>query len=617
MITFVALPFQMLRPDRLDARGRRAGDLRVRADPGIALVSGALADAFDRRLLVVFCRAGLGGVHGGAARATRCSTSRMRGCCSSCAAVLAGFYALLRPPLDSLVPRVVPREQLKAAMALEWVRGNVGMIAGPAIGGVLIAAFGVPLTYGDRPRDVPDLARLPGADAGDARRRPTPTRRACARSTRACATRAAGRSCSAPTSSTSTRCCSACRRRSSRRSPRATAAPGCWGCCCRARGRLAGRRPVQRLDAARAPPRPRGGAGGVRLGRGDRRLRLHRTCCGWRWPAWRWRARWTRSRGLFRSVIWNETIPDRLRGRLAGVEMISYTSGPTLGNFEAGALASLTSVRTSVVSGGVLCVAGTAVLVALLLRPSGATTPAAAAPSTRLSSSSTVDDQHALVAELDGAADAGGTTSEPRSLPVRASSTISSSPCSRTSAEEAVQAVPAWRSRTPRARGRHLRRRSPAKPARAARSSRLAESTAVSCLAAARGRRSPPAVAGGIRLCAASCGGLSVAPVEVSAAESQLVASPTMVLQPVRADVMRRRAGNDLDAAPPVTELRLQQARGLARRRRLFERGRHPPVARRRQPGRVLVGSDTGVRSPGRGAARRLVPSSGTGAGSV
>jgi MFS family permease len=65
-----------------------------------------------------------------------------------CAAVLAGFYALLRPPLDSLVPRVVPREQLKAAMALEWVRGNVGMIAGPAIGGVLIAAFGVPLTYG-------------------------------------------------------------------------------------------------------------------------------------------------------------------------------------------------------------------------------------------------------------------------------------------------------------------------------------------------------------------------------------------------------------------------------------------------------------------------------------
>ena len=79
--------------------------------------------------------------------------------------------------------------------------------------------------------------------------------------------------------------------------------------------------------------------------------------------------------GLFRSVIWNETIPDRLRGRLAGVEMISYTSGPTLGNFEAGALASLTSVRTSVVSGGVLCVAGTWCWSRCCPR-SGATTPA-------------------------------------------------------------------------------------------------------------------------------------------------------------------------------------------------------------------------------------------------
>ena len=69
---------------------------------------------------------------------------------------------------------------------------------------------------------------------------------------------------------------------------------------------------------------------------------------------------------LFRSVIWNETIPDRLRGRLAGVEMISYTSGPTLGNFEAGALASVVGVRASVVSGGVMCVAGTVVIVAAL-----------------------------------------------------------------------------------------------------------------------------------------------------------------------------------------------------------------------------------------------------------
>ena len=62
--------------------------------------------------------------------------------------------------------------------------------------------------------------------------------------------------------------------------------------------------------------------------------------------------------GIFRMTIWNQTIPDRLRGRLAGIEQVSYTSGPLLGNLEAGVVASLASVRASVVSGGVLCVIG-------------------------------------------------------------------------------------------------------------------------------------------------------------------------------------------------------------------------------------------------------------------
>jgi len=61
-------------------------------------------------------------------------------------------------------------------------------------------------------------------------------------------------------------------------------------------------------------------------------------------------------------TIWNQTIPDHLRGRLAGIEMVSYMSGPMLGNAEAGIVASVFSIRTSVVSGGVLCVLGTALL---------------------------------------------------------------------------------------------------------------------------------------------------------------------------------------------------------------------------------------------------------------
>jgi MFS family permease len=72
--------------------------------------------------------------------------------------------------------------------------------------------------------------------------------------------------------------------------------------------------------------------------------------------------------GLFRMTLWNQTIPDAMRGRLAGIEMISYSSGPAMGNLEAGIVGSLAGVRASVVSGGVLCVVGTVVLSAVLPR---------------------------------------------------------------------------------------------------------------------------------------------------------------------------------------------------------------------------------------------------------
>jgi MFS family permease len=70
--------------------------------------------------------------------------------------------------------------------------------------------------------------------------------------------------------------------------------------------------------------------------------------------------------GIFRSTVWNQTIPDELRGRLAGIEQVSYSTGPLLGNVESGVAASLIGVRGSIVSGGALCVAGV-VVVGLLL----------------------------------------------------------------------------------------------------------------------------------------------------------------------------------------------------------------------------------------------------------
>jgi len=69
---------------------------------------------------------------------------------------------------------------------------------------------------------------------------------------------------------------------------------------------------------------------------------------------------------IFRSTVWNQTIPDALRGRLAGVELLSYSTGPVLGNARAGLVAAGTSVRFAIVSGGLLCIAATAAATALM-----------------------------------------------------------------------------------------------------------------------------------------------------------------------------------------------------------------------------------------------------------
>ena len=70
--------------------------------------------------------------------------------------------------------------------------------------------------------------------------------------------------------------------------------------------------------------------------------------------------------GIFRSTMWNESIPPEVRGRMAGIEMISYSLGPTAGQFRAGVMAAWTSLRFSLSAGGVAC-AGSIVVVAAAL----------------------------------------------------------------------------------------------------------------------------------------------------------------------------------------------------------------------------------------------------------
>jgi MFS family permease len=73
--------------------------------------------------------------------------------------------------------------------------------------------------------------------------------------------------------------------------------------------------------------------------------------------------------GIFRSIIWSQTIPDHLRGRLAGIEMLSYTTGPLLGQVRSGLMArTRLGVGGSIWVGGVLCVLGTVALAAAMPR---------------------------------------------------------------------------------------------------------------------------------------------------------------------------------------------------------------------------------------------------------
>jgi MFS family permease len=364
MITFVALPFQMYELTRSTLQVGILGVCEFVPIVVIAMVSGALADSVDRRRLVRLAEGG-GALAAAALLANSLLDEPQTAVLYLCAALLAGFYALLRPPMDALVPRLVPREQLKAAMALSWLRTDVGMIGGPALGGVLIAAFGLPVTYAvDTATFLLSLLLLarmraspppPDADAASlrsileglryARGRPElvgtylidinamffgmPSALFPALAVGYGGPAVLGLLFAAPAVGSSLAALFSGWTRHVHRHGRAIAiAAAGWGVS------IIGFGFANVLWLALLTLAVAGGMDAIS--------------------------------GLFRSVIWNETIPDRLRGRLAGVEMISYTSGPTLGSFEAGAVASLTSVRTSVVSGGVMCVVGTALLVAAL-----------------------------------------------------------------------------------------------------------------------------------------------------------------------------------------------------------------------------------------------------------
>src|ERR1043165_8165209 len=141
MMAFVALPWQVY---KLTGSTLAVGLLGVAEFVPIflmAFVGGALADAVDRRLMMRLTEATL--ALGTLLLVINSLLPEPRAwVLFFCAALFAAMNGLQRPSLDALLPRLVGPELVPSAVALRSLSATVGMIAGPALGGLLVTNIG-------------------------------------------------------------------------------------------------------------------------------------------------------------------------------------------------------------------------------------------------------------------------------------------------------------------------------------------------------------------------------------------------------------------------------------------------------------------------------------------
>src|SRR5688500_1902422 len=146
MVTYVAVPYQVYELTGSSLAVGMVGVVQMAAILALAFLGGALADASDRRRLVRWSEAG----------ELACCVALLANASLEdppvwpvfvLAAAMAGLNAIQRPALQGLVPRIVDRDELTAAGAIDALTRTVGMIAGPAFAGVLLAGAGPELAY--------------------------------------------------------------------------------------------------------------------------------------------------------------------------------------------------------------------------------------------------------------------------------------------------------------------------------------------------------------------------------------------------------------------------------------------------------------------------------------
>ena len=112
----------------------------------LALPAGVLADAFDRRWMLVVIQGYFIAVSALLAVLTAAGRMPPALLLSFTFAVGAG-QAMLSPTWQSLITELVPREEFAAATRLDMVSVNVSRAAGPAVAGFVIALWGVPPVF--------------------------------------------------------------------------------------------------------------------------------------------------------------------------------------------------------------------------------------------------------------------------------------------------------------------------------------------------------------------------------------------------------------------------------------------------------------------------------------
>jgi MFS family permease len=357
MLGSVAVPYQLYRQSHSSLVVGLVSLAELGALLITGLVGGVLADAVDRRRLLRLTEAGLGLT--AVALLVNSLIGRSLPVVFLVVFLQAGLTGLQRPSLDALIPRLVSPEDIAGASAVMSLRYQVGQIAGPALAGLAISGFGLPTVYGiDATTFLVSMVALWRLGAT-----PAP----------------------AEGSEISLKAVGAGLRY-------AWSRPDLLGSYVvdvnamffgmpealfpQLAGHLGGPAVLGVLYSA-----PAAGALLVTVSSGWHRRIGHQgrliliaasvwglaiVGLGFAGQTWEAAAALVVAggadmvSGLGRMTMWNESVPDAMRGRLAGIEMLSYTSGPTLGNVESGVVESLAGLRASIVSGGLLCTLGTA-----------------------------------------------------------------------------------------------------------------------------------------------------------------------------------------------------------------------------------------------------------------